>query len=224
MSGPTASQIVAEAKHDSVTRDRLTKTGTGGILSSEGYLRDKALLTYIDSDELPHYILTNMSKGLSINEHGDENAYKSYGGYGSFAAITNKRILIVVPCESRDRSWSINYSSIKNVNVNEGYTKNKLSIINGKTEYGFYFSPSDLASDELIDLKEHINKNLEQGITNNRDENERRKSSSTSELMHNTIDESNFASEIKKLRELKQSGVLSEEEFENKKSDILDRL
>jgi len=42
--------------------------------------------------------------------------------------------------------------------------------------------------------------------------------------MHNTIDESNFASEIKKLRELKQSGVLSEEEFENKKSDILDRL
>jgi len=224
MSGPTASQIVSEAKHDSVTRDRLTKTGTGGIISSEGYLRDKALLTYIDSDELPHYILTNISKGLSVNKHGDENEYKSHGGYGSFAAITNKRILIVVPCESRDRSWSINYSSIKNVNVDEGYTKDKLSIIEGETEYIFYFSPNDLASDEIIDLKEYMNEKLEQGIPNELSKNEKRKASSTSEPMNDNIDESDFASEIKKLRELKQSGVLSEEEFENKKSDILDRI
>jgi len=224
MSGPTASQIVSEAEHDSVTRDRLTKTGTGGIVSSEAYLRDKALITYIDSDELPHYILRNLSKGLSINEHGDENEYKPYGGHGSFAAVTNKRILIVVPCESRDRSWSINYSSIKNVNVDEGYVKNKISIIEGETEYDFYFSPNDLASDEIIDLKEFINKRMEQGMPNTRDRSEKRSDSSTSKPINNNANESDFVSEIKKLRELKQSGIISEEEFENKKSDILDRI
>jgi len=224
MSDLTASQIVSEAKHDSVTRDRLTQTGKGGLISAKGFLRDLPLISYFNSNELPHYILSNVSKGLTINKHGDENIYKCFGGYKSFAAITNTRILIVVPCESRDRNWNINYSSIKNVNIDEGITKNKITIIEKEAEYIFYFAPGDFASDEIIDLKEYINERMGNKKPNVSSDNKKRRDPSIFEPTNDNISESDFVSGIKNLRELKQKGVISEEEFEKKKSDILERI
>jgi len=200
-------RLVSAAESETVTGDRLRN-------------RDGLILDKLDSDEQPHYILegnpiygVKIEGGASMDDQsaGLTSPIKTLTIRSIWAVLTDSRALLLVVKSGGVNSWSVPYDSITAVDRQEKATGYPLVFhTHGRT---YYVDVSkELSSAQETEL-------LEEAMNFVRD---RVKSQTTSDS-----DDNESTSALDKLEQLKQlhdDGVITEEEFEEKKTELLEDI
>lgn len=156
-----ASQLVAEANGESVTKKRLSNTG-GRLFT---WLRDRPVIDYLEpgdnasAGEQPQYILFNQSKGLRIfdDEVKRTEEYPVHGNYMSVCTITDRRILFVVPLGEGDQVWDFSFEEIDGVAANELDSRHfRLDLKKENHLFTFPINSGYLKGDEIEDIENYL--------------------------------------------------------------------
>lgn len=194
--------VIINAAGDSVNRESLIFPigSTDSVVS----------FNLLDDGEQPHYFL----KGSTIDVEGQGAGSESIIGWdrdrrigGSYTVITENRVLIIANHARGYDEHTIPYDTITNVNLNSGLTSTRLSIQTKSATYHCSVSKSKrkFGKGEVTDAVEYLR--------------ERR----------NRVNEPDTTSDdpldrIEKLKSLHEDGVLTDEEFEEKKESLLDEV
>lgn len=208
-------ELAAGADGESVTEDRLT---------------DPVLDALVDGEQ-PHHLLTAQS--LDRSRDGDtERLYPSVNASVSVVA-TERRVLFVVPKTVANETASVEYDSIDSVAVENGELAefriecDSLSVV---AHLSSGQAPSPAASfvrTRLTAATEAERPSASSQSTldaSDEAESGRETESDTVPTSDPDAETANPLDRIEQLAELKADGILSEEEFETRKQQLLDRL
>lgn len=193
--------VIERAKGESVRSNDLLKIMSGG---------GTVPFDLIDEGEQPHYLL----KGTTIDVEGHGAGSESIIGWdrdrrigNSYTVITEDRVLIIASHLRGFDEHTIPYDSITNVNLNSGLTSTRLSIQTKSATYHLSVTQTK--------QKQGVNE-IQDAVKYIRDRRNRENNSNT------TSDDP--LDRIEKLKSLHEDGVLSDEEFEEKKESLLDEV
>lgn len=171
----------------------------------------KKVAELLDEDELVHY----MWKGGTIDVEGSSAGESIFGNdrdrkssfKGIFTAVTNKRIVIAIPQYLGDDERHIPYHSITSVDLDTGLVSRRVSIqTKGQT---YHIQAQGPSKDELRDAMKFIREKVEEV---------------NQPQQVQSVNEPDPTEQLKNITELHENGVLSDEEFEEKKKSLLDKL
>lgn len=181
-----AEGYTADSADDSVTMERL-----------------EPVTEYLDDDEEVHYLLKG--SGIDVSGAGTDNERFSFTA-NARTAITNKRILTVVPKKiTGTDTRTILYESTAGVDLDKGPVNKYVNIEANTRTYRINFTPED--EDTIRDAIRFI-----------RDKQSEVRGRDTSGSEEDPL------SQLSELEELQESGTITEEEFEEKKQELLNRL
>jgi hypothetical protein len=133
------SQLVANAKGNSVTEKRLTKTG-GRILRT-GYLKDRPIIDYLEEGEQPHFIFPSRSHGVMLHIGGVRNEIDPEPiTHAAFATLTDKRVFVIVPRPEGDVECGVYYEYAHAARFQTGGTSHQMDIAAGDDGFTFQIS------------------------------------------------------------------------------------
>lgn len=175
------------------------QNATGNIDSKD----IEAIEEHLDSDEQIHYIL----KGASISIEGGNSEDRKGSLTGTVrSAVTDTRVLTVVPQKIMgEDTKSLPYDDMGGVDFNKGLANKYLKIQSHGRTYKIHTTDTE----NTKSAKDYVRK---------------RKKEVKSENKAPTGSEPDPTEQLKNIKELHDSGVLSDEEFEEKKSDLLDKI
>lgn len=186
--------LVEGAKSETVTANRL--------LGEEQYFHQ--VLSYLEEDEQPHFLfpLTTglLAESPLVVESGAEREELLGKADGGTCSITDRYVRIV----SKKGEWTIPYNSVVSVDF-VGHPALHVQT-SGRT---YYIKIAGTFFDEEEDLSEAATYIRER---------QREAASNTSDSEEDPLDK------LEKLGELREKGVISEEEFENKKQELLEDI
>lgn len=182
--------------------------------NSVTYKRTARIARHLDPDEQPHYFNKGGAYfGLRI-EGGDTEIRKGNKGKGplgtfnnmkgNLLAATNKRVIIISMQTTGDDVHSIPYASISGVDSAMGFPMKITIQTQGRTYHMEIGNEDDDISEVISYIRERRNEVEAGGFS---------PSSKDSAL-----------EKLEKLAELRDNGVISEEEFESKKRDLMDEI
>ncbi|WP_135852909.1 PH domain-containing protein [Halorussus salinus] len=163
----------------------------------------------LDPDEKVMYLI----KGKGIQEKGE--------GAGAFGAdvegknsilssiltgATNKRLVSKIPQVTGDDEQTIPYSRIEGVDLDTGLVSKKLTVKTSGSAYEFQVSDPD--ADEIREMARFIREKMKESQQTNAQ----------------AASQPDPTEQLKNIKELHDEGVLSDEEFEEKKNDLLDKM
>lgn len=203
-----------EAGVDKEALELVIENAEGNSINRESLLRYLAINTVpfnlLDEDEQPHYLL----HGSTIDVEGQGAGTESIIGWDRdrrlgavYTIITDKRVLVVANHVRGYDEHTIPYDAITTVNLNSGLTSTRLSI--QTTSATYHCSVSNTSREYGQEEEEQAVKYLR-----NRRQRENQTDSNSKEPLE----------EIEKLKSLYDDGVLTEEEFEEKKKSLLDGI
>lgn len=199
-----------EKQEKEITSNEHIAEDSGGYVNSERVEKIKSVL---DKHEKVHYLtrgstvdVEGSSAGTSL--FGDDRSRKSGTRGYVRAAFSNKRVVVHVPQLLGDDERSIPYSNITSVDLDTGLVNKRISLQTpGQT---YHIEAHEPDKEEVRNttkfIRNKINKNKEQNVV----------------VKGNT--EPDPTEQIKKIKELHDQGVLTDEEFEQKKQSLLDKL
>lgn len=165
----------------------------------------------LDDDELVHYMwrggtidVEGSSAGESIfgNDRDRKSSFK-----GIFTAITNKRIVIAIPQFLGDDERHIPYRSVTSVDLDTGLMARRVSLqTKGQT---YHIQANGPSKDELREAMRFIREKVEEVHQPQQVQ---------------ASSEPDPTEQLKNLKELHDEGVLSDEEFEEKKQSLMDKI
>lgn len=184
----------AEPQGDWVTRERIDKMGDT-----------------LDADENVHY----MFKGGTLDVEGSTSGESLWGNdrdrksslKGVFTAVTDKRVVINIPQFLGDDERHIPYSSIVSCDLDTGLVNRRVSLQTKGPTYHIQANGPD--KDELRTALRFIRDKAEE---------------SDKVVVEGGGSEPDPTEQLKNIKELHDAGVLSDEEFEEKKQDLLDKI
>lgn len=148
---PSPSELVSNARHDSVTEKLLTSTD-GGLITD--YLKDKPLIEYLQENEHPHYIFAN---DMPPEFSGPKNPHWTGGkGYKNMHMVTDRRWLIVSGHKDGDRTFEIPFESIDFVEITGSGMNKKLEIETDETFISFSLGIAGNMSEEIESVKKYL--------------------------------------------------------------------
>lgn len=171
----------------------------------------KKVAELLDEDELVHY----MWKGGTIDVEGSSAGESIFGNdrdrkssfKGIFTAVTDKRIVIAIPQYLGDDERHIPYHSVTSVDLDTGLVSRRVSIqTKGQT---YHIQAQGPSKDELRDAMKFIREKVEEV---------------NQPQQAQSVNEPDPTEQLKNISELHENGVLSDEEFEEKKKSLLDKL
>lgn len=163
---------------------------------------------YLDPGEQIHYIFTGQ-KGLEV----DGKITQKNGA--TRTAITDRRILIKAKTGMVGTEYqSIRYEKITGVNLKRGMLMTSLIINSSSTRYKVRLAEASGSEAEAAVGKEAV-----QFIRQQIDE-----SQTTSGTKTDTGDSEDPLKKLEELGELRDKGIISEGEFEDKKEELMDRI
>jgi len=133
----TDSEAIAEAARGEIDPELLTGTGSGGFLST-GYFHDGPLIDQLQSDEQLHFVVTNQSKGVTIDRKTETDRLKPDANYRTAAIITDQRTCFVIGQAERDVTVSVPHDQVEGVETATGLLKDKLVIHEQDADYRMY--------------------------------------------------------------------------------------
>ncbi|WP_153952829.1 PH domain-containing protein [Halosegnis longus] len=162
-----------------------------------------AIEEYLDPDEQVHYIL----RGASISIEGGNSDDRKGSLTGTVrSAVTDRRVLTVVPQKLMgDDTKSLAYEDMGGVDFNKGLATKYLKI----QSHGRTYEINTRDAENTKAAKDFIR----QRKSEVRDENQSAAGSSPDPT-----------EQLKNIKELHDAGVLSDEEFEEKKTNLLDKI
>jgi len=165
----------------------------------------------LDNDEKVHY----MWKGGTIDVEGSSAGDSIFGNdrdrkssfKGIFTAVTSKRIVIAIPQFLGDDERHIPYHSATSVDLDTGLMSRRVSIqTKGQT---YHIQAQGPSKDELRGAMRFIREKIEEVNTPQQIQSE---------------SAPDPTEQLKNLKELHEEGILSEDEFEEKKQTLLDKI
>lgn len=173
--------------------------------------RIKKVKDLLDPDESVHYMwrggtidVEGSSAGDSIfgNDRDRKSSFK-----GIFTAVTDKRIVIAIPQVLGDDERHIPYRSVTTVDLDTGLVNRRVSLqTKGQT---YHIQAQGPSKDELRDAMRFIREKVEEVHQPQQVQ---------------TTTEPDPTEQLQNLKELHDQGVLSDEEFEEKKRSLLDKI
>lgn len=163
----------------------------------------------LDDNEDVHYLTRGSTVdvqegGDNSSLFGDDRSRKSGTKGWVRAAFTDKRIVVKIPQMLGSDERSIPYQHITSVDLDTGMVKKRITL---QTKGATYHIEADQPSkDEVRDATRFVRERLGQPNT------------------PATEDSTDPLDQVEKLKDLHESGAISDEEFESKKSDLLDQL
>lgn len=197
LSAEEIEQLVNKARGDSVTFKRVAR-----------------IARHLDPDEQPHYLNKGGAYfGLRI-EGGDTEIRKGNKGKGPLGTFnnmkgnllvaTNKRVFIISMQTTGDDVHSIPYDSISGVDSAMGVPMKITIQTHGRTYHMEIGNEEDDISEVINYIRERRNKVEASDFSPSSDDSPLEK--------------------IEKLAELRDNGVISENEFDSKKADLMDEI
>lgn len=166
----------------------------------------------LDNDEVVHYL----TRGSTVDVEGSSAGHSLFGddrsrksgtrGYVR-AAITDRRVVVKIPQWLGDDERSVPYQNITSVDLDTGFVTKRLSLQTpGQT---YHIEAHEPDKEEVRDAVKFIRNKI-----------------TDSQQGQTVIQESqpDPTEQLKNIKELHDQGVLTDEEFEEKKSELLDKL
>jgi len=190
---------------------------------SSGYIRDipdaglshedkdfdigKALgddVKYLDDDEEVKYII----KGKNVEIEGGVEKERTGSSIGKKmkTVVTNKRVLLIIPQRLKGTDTkTIMYDNIAGVDISSGYLIRKLRIQSLSQVYDIHILSEEVAEQAVDYIRER-----------------HQEASQTTEEV--TAPAPDPTEQLKNLKELNESGTISDEEFEEKKDELMEKI
>ena len=194
--------IVAEAAGDSVTEQTLTEP--------DG--RKTTLLAALEDGEQPHYLLRGRLLDYEEQSPDDEARRQSRkrkvasAGGELVTLLTDRRLFVVVERKRDYESLSIPYRDLSSVTLETAQGQNQ-RLVARTAERTYYIDTSTTSQEECTDAEQFLADRVAAA--------EDRESGDT---------ERDPLTTLERLAELHDQGALTDEEFEAKKADLLDRI
>lgn len=194
--GSAPSRHVADQRGEYVTAERVRKVED-----------------ILDSEERVHYL----TRGSTIDVEGSSSGTSLWGddrsrktgtrGYVR-AAITGKRVVVKIPQWLGSDERSVPYQNITSVDLDTGLVNKRLTLQTpGQT---YHIEAHEPGKEEVRNAARFVRTK----ITESQDET----------VVVEESSEPDPTEQLKNLKELHEQGVLSDAEFEEKKSELLDKL
>lgn len=162
----------------------------------------KKIDEYLDPGEKVHFLARSGGESFEIDNETVDGVMRQR------TAATDKRIVIKKEKGLAFESQSIRYENISSVGLGpDGFTGSKLRVETSSKVYGI--GVGQIAKDAAEDMCKFIRSKMSQANQSD---------SANRSVSEDPLDK------LERLRDLKEDGVVSEEEFEEKKSELLDRI
>lgn len=149
--------------------------------------------------------------GAGSSAFGNDRDRKNSLSGNLRAVITDKRVAVKIPQVLGDDERSIPYDSITSVDLDTGLVNKRLTLQTAGQTY--HIQATEPGKEELREAIRFIR--------------EKRKEANQNEVVVQQSDDSSEPDpleQIEKLKGLKESGAISEDEFEEKKQELLDKI
>lgn len=163
----------------------------------------------LDPDEEVEYVV----EGKNIQEKGEGRGLmgadvdtKTSVLSSVLTGATNKRLVSKIPQMLGDDEQTIPYNRIEGVDLDTGLVKKKLTVKTSGSAYEIHVA--DPGEDEVREMARFI----------------REKMKESQQTTAQPSSEPDPTEQLKNLRELHEQGALTEEEFEEKKDDLLEKM
>lgn len=189
--------------------DPLDATPQGAYVNQE---RVDKIRDILDPDERVHYL----TRGQTVDVEGsgagsswwgnDRSRKQGTRGYVR-AAATNKRVVVKIPQFTGTDERSVPYQSITSVDLDAGLGGKRITLQTpGQT---YHIQANFPGKPEVREMTRFIREQI---------------TGDTTTVTSTASTETDPLEQLEKLGELRDNGVLSEEEFEEKKADLLDEI
>lgn len=129
-------KIVSRARGD-VDRDLLTGTGPGGFIRV-GYFSNGPLVDHLEPDECLHYIATNNTKGLQVEQENERRQISPTKDYRTAVLVTDRRVLFIIGQKDDDELLEVPLTRVESACAVTGLLKDKLVVTCEGASYRMY--------------------------------------------------------------------------------------
>lgn len=174
------------------------------------------IVDILDDDEVIHYIATEAGGGIDVEGSkaghsllGDDRSRKQ-GTTGYVRTVaTNKRVAIKIPQFTGNDERSVPYDSITSVDLDTGLVRKRLTLQTpGQT---YHIGAGSTEKDELREMAKFIRQKISET-----------KQPSTPQA--EPAEQESPVDQLEKLSDLHEKGVLTDDEFQDKKEELLDKI
>jgi len=182
----------------------------GGYVTEK---RIKKIESILDEGEYVHYITRGSTvdvEGSSAGNSlwGDDRSRKSGTRGWVRAAITDKRVAVKIPQWLGSDERSIPYNSITSVDLDTGLVNKRISLQTAGQTY--HIEVHDPGKKECREAVAFIRKKISE--------------SKQPQVVQQEASEPDPTEQLKNLKKRHEDGILSDEEFEDKKKSLLDKI
>lgn len=191
-------------------------SGTDESTQRGDYVTEKRVAkveSILDEGETVHYLtrgstvdVEGSSAGSSL--FGDDRSRKSGTRGWVRAAITDKRVAIKIPQWLGSDERSIPYDSITSVDLDTGLIKKRISLQTAGQTY--HIEADEPGKEECREAVRFIREKISE--------------SKQPQVITQESSDPDPTEQLKNIKELHEQGVLSDEEFEEKKQSLLDKI
>ncbi|WP_218779117.1 PH domain-containing protein [Halobacterium hubeiense] len=175
--------------------------------------RLKKIVDILDNDEVVHFLTRGSTvdvegSGAGDSLFGDDRSRKSGTRGYVRAVVTDRRVAVKVPQFLGNDERSVPYSNITSVDLDTGLVNKRLTLQTpGQT---YHIEAQEPGKDELRDITRFIRGKISEA--------------NQPDVVQADSSDPEPLEQLEKLKDLHDQGVVSDEEFEDKKSDLLDKI
>jgi hypothetical protein len=228
-----ARRLAEAASHESVTEAILAGSGRFG---NEFYLYDKPAVAHLDDGERPHVAVHSEMKGVGVGSKRNTNS-PDEGGI-AVALFTDRRLLAVLGKSEGDERLVVPYDAVVDADYSTGVMKHRIAVETPDTTYHVwvdsgYDEGTLRAAVELVRDRASGGESAASaptpgaGAATGTASTARTATSDGGAQRGATTgdgDPEDPIEKLERLKELNEKGVLTDEEFAEKKADLLDQI
>lgn len=177
--------------------------------------RASKIADILDEDESIHYIATEAGGGIDVEGSkaghsllgNDRSRKQGTSGYVRTVA-TDKRVAIKIPQFTGNDERSVPYNSITSVDIDTGLVRKRLTLQTPGQTYHIGAGGTDKA--ELREMAKFIRQKISEA--------------NQPEVQQAELEQDSPVDQLEKLSDLHDKGVLTDDEFQEKKEELLDKI
>lgn len=224
-----ARQLVASACTETVTEQLLIG---GNEYTGEFILYDQPPIAHLEPDEQPHAILFNDLKGVGIDSK--RNTVTPDGRARSVFIVTDRRLLLLVGQQDGDWVRSVSLDTVTGGAYHTGLMKHRVVVYTHEQSYHLwadaFYEERELAS--VVELFESAAETGDRpavtGATDSGPEETPTAVGDGAGISSGTTAETTAGNDplqtLERLKQLHDNGVLTDDEFQTKKSELLAQI
>jgi len=196
---------------DDVAIEGVASEPIGDFVTEERFYKINDIL---DSGEVVHYITSGKTidvegSGAGSSAFGNDRSRKNSFTGRVRAVVTDKRVAVKIPQMTGDDERSIPYDSITSVDLDTGLVNKRITLQTPGSTY--HIEAQEPGKEEVREAVSFIRKM-------------RKEANQPEVVATDDSSEPDPLEQLEKLRELHEKGAVSDDEFEEKKSDLLDKI